>query len=385
VDKLVRDGVRCVFDDLECIKSAKEGGKGVVLTSDGGEILRDADGNPVSDPAKAADAQGGRSARPGEGAWANFDFVPGDEIVLIEDFSRERVGDFPRRFELIQGSFELVEWQGGRYLRAVSSGMVALPLPADLPERFTLEYSVSVTHGNGYVRLTTAPAYFGSPRNYRGSAIAVEYAQAGIRPVNAGPSVLATVGDRETREDLHTIRVMGDGDYLKVYYDERRIANVPNAIFPRTDKLYIAVGSASETNPILIGAIRIAAGGLDLYDRLERDGRAATQGILFASNSDRIRPESTPTLDEIARMLQEHPGLRISIEGHTDSDGEDAFNLELSKKRAAAVRSYLTGERGIAAARLESAGFGESKPAADNATPEGKQQNRRVELVRLGN
>jgi outer membrane protein OmpA-like peptidoglycan-associated protein len=384
VDKLVREGVRCVFDDLECIKRAESDGKGVVLTSDDGEIIRDADGNVVSDPDKAANAQASKSGRPGEGAWANFDFVPGEEIVFIEDFSRERVGDFPRRFELIHGSFELVEWNGGRYLRAVSGGMVAIPLPRDLPERFTIEYTVSVTHGNAYVRLMTGPAYYGRTRDYRGSAITVELSRAGIRPVNDGPSVLTPVGDRETREDLHTIRVMGDGDYLKVYYDERRIANVPNAVFPRSDKLYIAVGSAYEANPILIGPIRIAAGGLDLYDRLERDGRATTQGIYFASNSARIRPESTPTLDEIARMLTEHPELRISIEGHTDSDGEDAFNRDLSERRAAAVRSYLTTERRIAGARLQSAGFGEAKPVASNATPEGKQQNRRVELVRLG-
>ena len=74
----------------------------------------------------------------------------------------------------------------------------------------------------------------------------------------------------------------------------------------------------------------------------------------------------------------------LAIEGHTDSDGEEAFNQDLSERRAAAVRAYLTGERGIQASRLESAGFGESKPVAENATPEGKQQNRRVELVRLG-
>ena len=132
----------------------------------------------------------------------------------------------------------------------------------------------------------------------------------------------------------------------------------------------------------MIGPVRIATGGRDLYESLTRDGRVATQGILFSTNSDVIRPESTPTLKEIGEMLRAHPELQLQIEGHTDSDGDDAYNLELSGRRAAAVRIYLVEAFGIDAGRLETSGFGESKPAADNATPEGRQQNRRVELVR---
>lgn len=382
LDRMVRDGVRCVFDDLECIKEAEADGKGVVLTDDNGEVITDKDGNPVTDPAQAARA--GKPTRPGEGAWANYDFVPGDEILVYEDFGYDRVGDFPRRFELIQGSFEIVDDAGVRFLRAVSNGAVAVPLPRELPERFTVEFPVSLTHGNAYVRLTPEPAYYGRPRTYKATAVSVERTRAGVRPVGGeGPLVLAPVGDSKNRDALATIRVMGDGDYLKVYYGERRVANVPNAVFPRSDKLYLSVGSASEQNPILIGPIRIAAGGLDLYDRLERDGRVATQGILFATNSDRIRPESTPTLEEIATILREHPSLRLAIEGHTDADGADDYNQQLSDRRAAAVKAWLVDDAGIDAGRLQTAGFGESKPVADNSSPEGKQQNRRVELVRL--
>ena len=129
--------------------------------------------------------------------------------------------------------------------------------------------------------------------------------------------------------------------------------------------------------------IRIAGGGRDLYDRLAKEGRVATQGILFATNSDRIRPESTPTLEEIGTLLKDHPDLWIAIEGHTDSDGEDVYNRSLSERRAAAVKAFLVETYAIADGRLQTAGFGESRPVADNATPEGKQQNRRVELVRL--
>ena len=174
---------------------------------------------------------------------------------------------------------------------------------------------------------------------------------------------------------------MADGEHMKVYLGAERVANVPNSVFPRGDTLFVAVSSAAAEHPVMLGAMRIAGGGRDLYDRLARDGRVATQGIYFATNSDRIRPESTPTLTEIADMLRDHPELTLRIEGHTDADGDDAYNRELSERRAAAVKAYLV-SRQVGAARLETAGLGETKPVAPNDTPEGKQQNRRVELVR---
>jgi outer membrane protein OmpA-like peptidoglycan-associated protein len=180
------------------------------------------------------------------------------------------------------------------------------------------------------------------------------------------------------------VRIMVDGQYAKVYVGERRVANVPNAEFVRSDGLYIENNYlASEEKPLYFGSIRVAAGGDDLYEVLDRDGRVTTQGILFATGSDRIRPESTPTLNQMGKMLRDHPELRIAIEGHTDGDGEDAGNQELSERRAAAVKSFLVQELDVDADRLETAGFGETRPVADNTTPEGKQQNRRVELVRL--
>jgi len=95
-----------------------------------------------------------------------------------------------------------------------------------------------------------------------------------------------------------------------------------------------------------------------------------------------VRPESSPTLKEIAQMLTEHPDLTLTIEGHTDNVGSAQANHELSHKRAAAVKAALVSTYSIDAARLTSTGFGDKKPIAKNDTPEGRQQNRRVELVK---
>ncbi len=122
--------------------------------------------------------------------------------------------------------------------------------------------------------------------------------------------------------------------------------------------------------------------GGELEKSLAATGRARLYGILFDLDSATIRRESEPVLDEVLRSLREQPSWRLTIEGHTDATGGDAHNLELSRKRAEAVKAYLVAA-GIGADRLEAVGFGASKPVADNATELGRAQNRRVELVRL--
>jgi outer membrane protein OmpA-like peptidoglycan-associated protein len=88
------------------------------------------------------------------------------------------------------------------------------------------------------------------------------------------------------------------------------------------------------------------------------------------------------TINYVVKMMTEHPELNFSVEGHTDSDGEDAANQKLSEARAQSVLNEMT-KLGIAASRLTSKGHGETKPMAGNDTPEGKAQNRRVEFVKF--
>jgi outer membrane protein OmpA-like peptidoglycan-associated protein len=336
----------------------------------------------------SVDAQGTQASgeRPGSGAWANYDFVPGDQVLFYDDFSGDNVGDFPRRWDLTAGNWEVVEWQDGRYLRATANGAVSIELPETLPERFTVEFQASIQHGNAYVRVSTGPAYHGpGGQRFKGTVPSLEYTQAGVRALgNQGPTATTARRENARRDTMVTFRIMADGDHMKVYMDDHRVANVPNAVFPRTTRLFLSVSSANEASPILIGPMRIAGGGLDLYDRLARDGRVATQGIFFGVDSDVLRPESTPTLKAIGEMMATHADLRLVIEGHTDADGDEAYNLGLSRRRAAAVKAYLVEAHGVSADRLATEGFGESRPVADNTTPEGKQQNRRVELVRQG-
>ncbi|WP_262709868.1 OmpA family protein [Hymenobacter metallicola] len=101
----------------------------------------------------------------------------------------------------------------------------------------------------------------------------------------------------------------------------------------------------------------------------------------FDTDKARIKPESEATVAEVVKLLQ-NPGLRLSVEGHTDNTGAAAHNRQLSEQRAQAVVANLT-RHNIAGSRLRAAGFGPDKPLADNTTEAGKAQNRRVELVKL--
>jgi outer membrane protein OmpA-like peptidoglycan-associated protein len=111
----------------------------------------------------------------------------------------------------------------------------------------------------------------------------------------------------------------------------------------------------------------------------------AAKSIKFVTGSDKIQAESNKTLDDIATLMLKYPNTRWSIEGHTDNVGSDAKNLDLSKRRAASVKNYFIG-KGVAADRLDSEGFGESRPVADNKTAAGRAENRRTEikLIEIG-
>jgi outer membrane protein OmpA-like peptidoglycan-associated protein len=355
--------ITCGITDKACADKARAEGKQVKIA-----------GQEGSD---AAATTGEALPGPGEGAWLNYDFKPGDRVLFFEDFSRDEVGDFPRRLELMEGNMEIAEWRGGRYLRSNSStGEIAIPLPEILPERFTVEMDVyNGARMNAWGEVTVR---FVEQRQANTAVVRENWTRTGI--LDGSRQIETDVGQEKFKDKFVPLRIMVDGKYAKVYMGEKRVANVPNVDLGRSKKIWVQI-PGSEESPAYVGNIRIAAGGKKLYDALSESGRVATHGILFDTGSDRITAESTPTLKEITTMLTEHPDLSLTIEGHTDNVGDAQANMALSAKRAEAVKAYLVG-KGVSADRLATKGLGASKPAAPNTTEEGRQQNRRVELVK---
>ncbi len=163
VDRLVRDAVRCVLGDTRCQEDARAQGKEVIFTDAQGEIITDEDGVPITDPTAAAARAGEGAAgsqRPGEGVWANYDFIPGETVLFYDDFTDDVVGDFPRRMEFLSGNWEVVEWEGRRLLRNTGPryATVKVILPRVLPERFTIEFEAYFPH----IQLPARCGYRGS-------------------------------------------------------------------------------------------------------------------------------------------------------------------------------------------------------------------------------
>jgi len=118
---------------------------------------------------------------------------------------------------------------------------------------------------------------------------------------------------------------------------------------------------------------------------LVKEGMSITlRGIYFDYNKATIKSESHPALADAAKILQENPGIKVEIQGHTDSDGSESYNQQLSERRAQSVVTYLIQNFAIEAMRLTAKGYGELNPVASNSTPEGKALNRRVEFFILG-
>jgi OOP family OmpA-OmpF porin len=129
--------------------------------------------------------------------------------------------------------------------------------------------------------------------------------------------------------------------------------------------------------------VRFAESTPDFSQMISSTGRYVTHGILFDTDSDRLKPESAAVIKSIARGLDMNPNLKLQIEGHTDSTGDANHNLDLSKRRAEAVKTVLVTQFNVDAGRLTTAGMGATKPADSNDTPQGRAQNRRVEFVKI--
>ena len=143
----------------------------------------------------------------------------------------------------------------------------------------------------------------------------------------------------------------------------------------------------ADQGPQLLSPVNfIVTSSLDkqyLKNTIDSEGKITLYGIYFDTNKSIVKQASYPLIEQIAEMLRSDPGLKIRIEGHTDAQGDKAYNQNLSEKRAAAVLSILTKKYQISDSQLESKGYGESKPVGNNSTSLGRSKNRRVELVKI--
>ncbi|KAB7726897.1 OmpA family protein [Rudanella paleaurantiibacter] len=333
-------------------------------------------------------------------AYSKFDFVPGEKVVAVEDFGPDAVGDYPARWNT-NASGEVVTIDGlpGKWFQFADKGTFYPEFVKNLPDNATIEFDMVTTDdfsnsgaGLKVFILDTKDRSINFDQHFGASA------QAGvdIHPSEGGQGSSSVWVNDKSRERIlandtpiawrvnavNRIAFWKQKSRLRVYINESKIWDIPRAFDPTTTysllfATYILNGRAYLSN------LRVAVGAPDTRSKLIAEGKFSTTGILFDVNSDKIRPESYGVLKDIGTVLKENPGVRVKIVGHTDSDGDDVSNLALSKRRAAAVKTALTAEFGIEAARLDTDGKGESQPVGPNTTAEGKANNRRVEFLKL--
>ncbi len=322
--------------------------------------------------------------------WSKYNFIPGDKIIFEDDLSGEENGEFPSRWDLSHGSAENAK-QGDENIIRFENRSIITPLmetESYLPEVFTIEFDAYFE--DVYASWQSYNIRFWQGSNYHSEGKDVFYP---IEVFKDGATTHTKVQGNPKKYDAHDegtgnttgwkhIAISFNKRSLKVFVDEYRALNIPNYKFKPQ---LVSIGSYMH-NPdgktMAIKNIRIAEGGKKLYDRVMADGKFVTRGILFDVNKATLKPSSMGVINEVAKMMQEHTDLKFIIEGHTDSDGEEAHNLQLSEKRAAAVKEALKNS-GVGASRLQVKGMGETVPVSDNSTPEGKANNRRVEFLKI--
>jgi outer membrane protein OmpA-like peptidoglycan-associated protein len=310
--------------------------------------------------------------------WAKYDFVPGDKIIFEDDLIGEENGEFPSRWDLVTGVAEVAEVDGDNVIFLRGGGPAIVPFLKNsnedyLPDVFTVEFDI-------YFGYNYATLYLYDRKNQDNPSGDQDLMTLGYNYLQVFQSKSMYPTDVKMERWAHVAVAYTNGKY-KAYLDDTRLINIPRLdMNPSGITLYSY--HAKDDQPIYIKNIRIAEGGVKFYDRVMEDGKIIANGIRFDVGKASLKPESMGIINEVVDMMKEHPDLRFSVEGHTDSDGDDALNMELSDKRAKTVKSTMI-SMGIPADRLESKGLGESMPITDNSSPEGKANNRRVEFVKL--
>ena len=314
--------------------------------------------------------------------YTRYDFVPGNRVIFYDDMKDEEEGEFPYRWNLDTGVYEVVRLGDDFWIMATDDGSIRPKTPdTPLPPKYTVElefYNNGPDYTGNYFYIhwvSDQGDNIGSFGVYSSNSSWLEIKGKSLADKNLAKALT---------KGIHTLRIMATERSIKCYVDEERVANVPKIenFNPVGFRLRHRPYNDLE-NPTLFRGFRFAEGGKSMREQLDEDGKIVTYGILFDSDSYKIKGESFKALKDIGQLLQDDPDLRLSIEGHTDSDGSDDHNQTLSQNRANSVKDYLVATYGISADRIEAKGWGESQPIDNNDTAEGKANNRRVELVKL--
>jgi OOP family OmpA-OmpF porin len=403
----IRDATRRAADEAKKAAEAKKNAEDAKKTAEelAGQKNQPSSTAPAAAPSSSAAAATPAAAggnAPAFAAYSKFDFVPGEKVVVADDFTQDAVGDFPAKWNTnASGEIVTVAGTAGRWLKFTRAGFFVPEYIPELPENFTFEFDLLVDpQFNGGFALNTSfvqlsdlknPAVWQSSSNVLTFTAHPASSAGGISAITSrldgtsGPANQLTVPNLlATRGTPLHIAVWRQRQRVRVYMNQEKVWDVPRAVAEsaKFNSILFFIPGGCGNCEYYISNLRVATGAPDTRNKILTEGKWVSHGILFDVNSDRLKGESYGSLKEISGVLTENSDLKVQIVGHTDADGDDAANMNLSKRRAASVKTALINEFKIDAGRLETDGKGETQPIDKNDTPAGKANNRRVEFIK---
>lgn len=309
------------------------------------------------------------------------DFVPGEKTIFFDDFTDMTAGDPPLHFKSRGAAPELRAAGELRQLTVVQNGTLYPNLTA-LPANFTYEADVKFDVPQGIARIFLV--LYSKEREaaawstfVRTNAMDItvsrklpKYEELGRSPVKV--SIAQPV----------KMALWIQNGRLRIFMNGDKLIDANQVDLPPIDKVEIRTEISGTGPAVGFRSVRFAESTADFSQAIAASGRYVTHGILFDTDSDRLKPESAYAIQSVAKGLAASPDLKLLVEGHTDGSGNAAHNMDLSKRRAEAVKSVLVSQFNIDAARLTTSGLGATKPLDSNDTPQGRAQNRRVEFAK---
>ncbi|MBJ2173224.1 OmpA family protein [Aureibaculum sp. A20] len=327
--------------------------------------------------------------------YSKFDFVPGDKILMTDDFSLDHMGDFPAKWNT-NGTGELVTIDNEKWFKLAGKSTYIPDLPSALPEDYTIEFDMLTvvdkkTSSQAKLEIWLEDNnMFDTPKNMAKVEIPLcLFISVGFIVENKveGKRVIRNSVEKDIREILlqkNHVSIAVNGKRFRLWVNENKVVDVPRLLTDNISSFKLHPRDVRDgIDKVFINNVKIAKGGVDLRNQLLENGKFSTTGILFNSGSDQIKPESSGVLKQIAEALVQDKDLKLNIIGHTDADGNDNTNLMLSEQRAIAVKNALNSQFNVDNSRLQTEGKGETQPVDKNNTTEGKANNRRVEFVKI--
>ena len=340
-------------------------------------------------------------------AATSTDFKRGEVILFEDDFTDETVGEFPSKWDLLDGGAEVKTLGGIKAVEITNNGVIT-PLikeqGAYLPEEFTIEYDFFYWDDKDDVGLNDLKLCLADNTDrsewsgYYGEGVAFVLVHGVFATWDHHANYNNDSGSKDTREvsfeykfkqGWHHVALSFNKRALKVYFDGNRVINLPKVKQPTWMSFQVPFDYSNLT---FIRNVVIAKGAVELYDRNEQSmtavekaiaetGKFVTNNILFETGKATLKPESMEEIRKVAEYMKKNPSARFEVQGHTDNQGSDKVNDPLSQQRAEAVVKALEGE-GVDPFNLRPVGKGSHEPVADNATEEGRAKNRRVEFIK---